>query len=74
MSNPLEIQIHISERDLAQALGVLRGLTFSQIQTTVPQWDVNVAYQSQESLLRLREQLELTLGAIELAREVLEQD
>ena len=67
------IELDINEQDLARAIGVMRGLSFSQIQTTVSQWDVDMAYESQESLRRLRDQLERVLGAIELAREVFEQ-
>ena len=77
MSNPtnlLKIDIEISERDLNQALFVIRSLTFSQIQTTAPKWNVDEAYDLQASLRQLRNQLELKLGAIELARELFEEN
>ena len=68
------IEIDISVEDLARAIAVIQSLSFSQIQTTVANWDVNAAYASRESLLKLREQLELRLGAIELARELFAND
>ena len=65
-------EVELSEQELACCLDILRGLSFSQIRMIVPNGDEEEAYCSQRSLLRLRQQLELMLEAIELARAALE--
>ena len=68
-----KFEVELSEPDLARCLDILRGLSFSQIRMIVPNGDEDEAYRSQRSLLRLREQLEFLLEAIELARDVFEE-
>lgn len=64
-----KLEIELSGPDLARCLDILRGLSFSQIQMIVPNGDEEEAYRSQRSLLRLREQLECLLEAIESIRD-----
>ena len=67
-----KLEVELSEQELAHCLRFLQGLSFSLIQRSVLNGDEDETYLVQRSILRLREQLELLLEAIELAREALE--